>query len=82
MERLSAIGGFEIQEALVVSDPYLSTPNLVGRDEQLAAFARRFATTFGGAKALRCTSTGSQVADARVCWTPHMTTEGSLLASH
>jgi len=41
MERLSAIGGFEIQEALLVSDSYLSTPSLVGRNEQVAAFTRR-----------------------------------------
>jgi tRNA A-37 threonylcarbamoyl transferase component Bud32 len=41
MERLSAIGGFEIQEALLVGEAYLSTPTLIGRDDQLAAFARQ-----------------------------------------
>jgi tetratricopeptide (TPR) repeat protein len=41
MERLSAIGGFEVTEELVVRQAYLSMPTLVGRDEQLAAFQRR-----------------------------------------
>ncbi len=35
MERLSAIAGIEIDERLVVSKSYLSTPCLVGRENQL-----------------------------------------------
>lgn len=35
MEKLSAIAGIEIDERLVVSKSYLSTPNLVGREKQL-----------------------------------------------
>lgn len=41
MERLSAIGGFPIQEALLVGAAYLATPMLVGRDDKLAAFTRQ-----------------------------------------
>ena len=48
MERLSAIGGFEIQEALLVGEAYLSTPTLIGRDEQLAAFGRQLRRTAEG----------------------------------
>lgn len=33
MERLSAIAGLEVDEQLLVSKAYLSTPTLVGRDE-------------------------------------------------
>jgi tetratricopeptide (TPR) repeat protein len=35
MERLSVIAGLQIDEQLVVSKAYLSTPTLVGRDEPL-----------------------------------------------
>ncbi len=35
MERLSAIAGFELDEQLLVSQAYLSTPTLVGRAEEL-----------------------------------------------
>ncbi|MBN1655661.1 MAG: protein kinase [Deltaproteobacteria bacterium] len=35
MERLSAIAGLEIDDRLIVSKSYLSTPTLVGRDKQL-----------------------------------------------
>jgi hypothetical protein len=35
MERLSAIGGCELDEALLVREAYVSTPTLVGRSEQL-----------------------------------------------
>src|SRR5262245_9727654 len=48
MERLSAIGGFEIQEALLVGAAYLSTPTLIGRDDQLAAFSRQLRRTQEG----------------------------------
>lgn len=41
MERLSAIGGFELQEALWVGQSYLSAPMLVGRDDLLATVAGR-----------------------------------------
>jgi eukaryotic-like serine/threonine-protein kinase len=41
MERLSAIGGFELQEALLVEQAYLSTPSLIGRDEPLASIRRQ-----------------------------------------
>jgi tRNA A-37 threonylcarbamoyl transferase component Bud32/tetratricopeptide (TPR) repeat protein len=41
MDRLSAIGDFPVQEALLVGAAYLSTPNLVGRDDKLAAFNRQ-----------------------------------------
>jgi tetratricopeptide (TPR) repeat protein len=46
MERLSAIGGFQVQEALLVSAAYLSTPTLVGRDDKLAAFSRQLRRSF------------------------------------
>ncbi|MBN1655242.1 MAG: protein kinase [Deltaproteobacteria bacterium] len=36
MEKLSAVAGIDIDERLVVSKSYLSTPNLVGREKQLA----------------------------------------------
>jgi Protein kinase domain/AAA ATPase domain len=41
MERLSAIAGFDLQEALVVRQAYLSTPNLVGREQQLERVRKR-----------------------------------------
>lgn len=41
MERLSAIGGFELQEALLVEQAYLATPSLIGRDEPLGAVRRQ-----------------------------------------
>jgi tRNA A-37 threonylcarbamoyl transferase component Bud32/tetratricopeptide (TPR) repeat protein len=41
MDRLSAIGGFPLEEALVVGAAYLATPNLVGRDDKLVAFTRQ-----------------------------------------
>ncbi len=46
MERLSAIGGFDIQEALLVGEAYLSTPTLVGRDDQLVSFGRQLKRAF------------------------------------
>lgn len=41
MERLSAIAGVPIDEQLRVSQAYLTTPNLVGRDAELGRVARR-----------------------------------------
>lgn len=48
MERLAAIGGFELQEAMLVSHSYLSTPLMVGRDVQLGGFTRRLARLSAG----------------------------------
>jgi tRNA A-37 threonylcarbamoyl transferase component Bud32/tetratricopeptide (TPR) repeat protein len=45
MERLSAIGQFPIEEALLVGAAYLATPTLVGRDDKLAAFSRQLKRT-------------------------------------
>jgi hypothetical protein len=41
IEKLSAIAGLEIADQLIVSQAYLSTPTLVGRDEQLSHFRSR-----------------------------------------
>jgi serine/threonine protein kinase len=41
MERLSAIGGFELQEAPRVREGYLSAPTLAARDRELTIFRRR-----------------------------------------
>ncbi|MET0385621.1 MAG: protein kinase [Polyangiales bacterium] len=41
MERLSAIGELTLDEALLVGQAYLSTPNLVGREEARAITLRR-----------------------------------------
>ncbi|HKP56754.1 MAG TPA: serine/threonine-protein kinase [Polyangiales bacterium] len=41
MERLSAIAGFDLQEALVVRQAYLSTPMLAGRQQQLERVRKR-----------------------------------------
>jgi hypothetical protein len=51
MERLSAIGGFDLREDLVVRQAYLSTPILVGREQSLERMRRRLqdaATADGG----------------------------------
>ncbi|MEY4582955.1 MAG: hypothetical protein RL701_7658 [Pseudomonadota bacterium] len=43
MERLSAIAGFEPQEATLVSHGYLATPMLVGREFQVATLTEKLA---------------------------------------
>lgn len=48
IERLSAIGSFEVQEALLVRDAYLATPSLVGRQDQLGAVERHLRTLPAG----------------------------------
>ena len=48
MQRLSAIAGIESVEPLSVSQAYLSTPLLVGRDQEMAALRERMASAFGG----------------------------------
>ena len=41
MERLSAIGGVALDEHLVVSQAYLNTPSLIGRDRKVAQLRER-----------------------------------------
>ncbi len=41
MERLSAIGGFDLREAIVVRQSYLATPVLVGRESSLDRIRNR-----------------------------------------
>jgi Protein kinase domain/AAA ATPase domain len=48
MQRLSAIAGIESVEPLSVSQAYLSTPILVGRDPEMAALRDRMVSAFGG----------------------------------
>ncbi|MBN1654828.1 MAG: protein kinase [Deltaproteobacteria bacterium] len=43
MERLSAIAGLSIDDELVVSQSYLSTPVLAGRDEQITRIKKQLA---------------------------------------
>ncbi len=46
MQRLSAIAGIEGEEPLSVSQAYLSTPVLVGRDREMATLRERMAAAF------------------------------------
>jgi hypothetical protein len=48
MQRLSAIAGIEGEEPLSVSQAYLSTPVLVGRDQEMAAIRERMTAAFDG----------------------------------
>ena len=48
MQRLSAIAGIESVEPLSVSQAYLSTPVMVGREREIAALRDRMAAAFGG----------------------------------
>ena len=48
MQRLSAIAGIESAEPLSVSQAYLSTPLLVGRDREVAALRDEMVSAFGG----------------------------------
>jgi hypothetical protein len=48
MQRLSAIAGIETAEPLSVSQAYLSTPLLVGRDREVAALRDQMVSAFGG----------------------------------
>jgi hypothetical protein len=43
MERLSAIGGFALDDGLQVQQAYLATPTLVGRDDMLARARKHLA---------------------------------------
>jgi predicted transcriptional regulator len=52
LERLSAVAGFELEEALRIRDAYVSTPTLVGRADALASLdqpLRRALDGHGGA---------------------------------
>jgi tetratricopeptide (TPR) repeat protein len=48
MQRLSAIAGIESVEPLSVSQAYLSTPTMVGRDPETVALRDQMASAFGG----------------------------------
>ncbi len=48
MQRLSAIAGIESVEPLSVSQAYLSTPIMVGRDPEMVALREQMASAFGG----------------------------------
>jgi tetratricopeptide (TPR) repeat protein len=48
MQRLSAIAGIESVEPLSVSQAYLSTPSMVGRDPETVALRDQMASAFGG----------------------------------
>ncbi len=48
MERLSVIGGFEVDDRLLVSQAYLTTPTLVGRDEPLLRVRKRMIRALRG----------------------------------
>ncbi|MBN1652688.1 MAG: protein kinase [Deltaproteobacteria bacterium] len=48
MEKLGAIAGIEINEELLVSQAYLSTPTLVGRDRALARVRETLSLALGG----------------------------------
>jgi tetratricopeptide (TPR) repeat protein len=48
MQRLSAIAGIESVEPLSVSQAYLSTPLLVGRQREVTALRERMVSAFGG----------------------------------
>jgi tetratricopeptide (TPR) repeat protein len=48
MQRLTAIAGIERVEPLSVSQAYLATPVMVGRQEVMRAVRAQMATTFGG----------------------------------
>ncbi len=47
MEKLSAIAGFELDEQLLVSKAYLSTPTLVGRGQEVLRVRKRMLKTPG-----------------------------------
>ena len=48
MQRLSAIAGIESAEPLSVSQAYLSTPLLVGREQEMAGLRDTMVSAFGG----------------------------------
>jgi tetratricopeptide (TPR) repeat protein len=48
MQRLTAIAGIERVEPLSVSQAYLTTPLMVGRQEAMSALRAQMATAFGG----------------------------------
>ncbi|MBN1653564.1 MAG: protein kinase [Deltaproteobacteria bacterium] len=48
IERLSAIAGLKLDDQLIVSNAYLTTPSLVGREQALARFRIQIARSLAG----------------------------------